>query len=104
MALSRKFHWVKVNRDRTPDIPKRFGVQSYPSLITLGKKREKIHRFQSYKKPPEFKKQLEDALRRYGLYLKGQEWDEPEQRPATICNEGTVESFPACLLLVQLGV
>ena len=104
MALSRKFHWVLVNRDRTPDIPKRFSVSAYPSLITLGKNREKVHRFQGYKTPGEFKKRLEDALRRHDLYLEGKEWDTPDERPATICNEGTVESFPAPAEDVPSGI
>ncbi len=104
MALSRKFHWVLVNRDRTPDIPKRFTVHAYPSLITLGNKQEKIHRFQGYKKPEEFKKQLEDALRRNNLYLQGKEWNTPDERPATICDEGTVESFPAPAEDVPSGI
>lgn len=104
MALSRKFHWVLVNRDRTPDIPKRFNVRAYPSLVTLGPKQEKIHRFQGYKKPPEFKKQLEDALRRHALYLQGKEWDTPDPRHATICDQGTIESFPAPARDVPSGI
>jgi thiol-disulfide isomerase/thioredoxin len=95
IELSRKFVWVKVNRDDTPEIPKQFSVSAYPSLITLGDKREKIYRFQSYQKPPEFMKNLNEALRRHALYRAGKEWDEPEQRPASICANGSVETIKA---------
>jgi hypothetical protein len=87
--------WVKVDRDVTPDVAKRFGVSAYPTLLTVGDDMEKVHRFQGFKKPAEFKAQLEEALRRWKLYRAGEEWDKPEPRPATICDEGTVESFPA---------
>ena len=54
MASSRQFVWVTVNRDRTPDIPKQYAVSAYPTLLTVGPNNEKIHRFQSFQKPPEF--------------------------------------------------
>ena len=89
MALSRKFLWVKVDRDVTPDVPKRFGVHAYPTLLTLGAKEEKVHRTSGFKKPPEFRAQLDDALRRVALYKAGKEWDEPNPRPASVCDAGT---------------
>ena len=95
MALSKKFHWVEVNRDHAPDIPKKYGVNAYPTLLTLGKNDEKVHRFSGFKKPPEFLKQLKDALRRFDLHRQGREWDEPDARPPSICDEGTVEIIPA---------
>ena len=95
MALSKKFIWVEVDRDRTPELPKAFGVTAYPTLLLLGKKREKIHRFSGFKKPPVLLAELEEGLRRLALYRKGEEWDEPNARPATSTDEATVESFPA---------
>jgi hypothetical protein len=95
VALSKKFHWVEINRDKTPEIPKRFSVQAYPTLLTLGKGGEKIHRFQGFSKPTPFLLQLKDALRRYDLYLAGKEWDDPDPRPANLCAEGTVEASAA---------
>lgn len=87
--------WVKVDRDATPALPKRFDVHAYPTLLTVGDHQEKVHRFKGYKKPAAFRAQLEEALRRWKLYRAGQEWDAPDPRPATICDAGAVESFPA---------
>jgi len=95
IELSRKFIWVKVNRDDTPEIPPQFSVSAYPSLITLGAKREKIHRFSGYKLPADFIGQLEDALARYAVYKAGGEWEPKATRPDSICNTGTVEVMPA---------
>lgn len=95
MALSKNFVWVEINRDHTPGIPKKFYVSAYPSLIVLGAKREKVYRFQAYMKPKEFLGHLEEGLRRYALYKKGEEWDTPDPRPARIYNEGTLATFKA---------
>lgn len=97
IEMSRAFHWVKVNRDETPEIPPRFNVSAYPSLITLGDKQERVHRFSGYMLPEPFKAQLADALRRYDLYRAGQEWDVPDPRPAQICDAPnvTIETFKA---------
>lgn len=104
VALSKKFIWVEVNRDHTPDIPKKFNVSAYPSLITLGKNQEKVHRFSSFKKPPEFIAELTEALKRYDLYVSGKEWDTPNPRPETITGEGTLEVFPAPSKAVPAGI
>ena len=95
IELSRKFIWVKVNRDDTPQIPPQFSVSAYPSLITLGTNREKIHRFSGYKLPADFIPQLEEALTRYGIYKDGGEWEPEATRPDSICDAGTVEVMPA---------
>lgn len=97
IEMSRAFHWVKVNRDETPEVPPRFSVSAFPSLITLGDHQEKVHRFSGYMLPEPFKAQLADALRRYDLYRAGQEWDIPDPRPAQICDAPnvTIESFKA---------
>ena len=95
MALSRKFHWVEINRDHTPALPKQFGVNAYPTLLTLGRADEKVHRFSGFKKPADFLPKLKDALRRFDLYRQGKEWDEPNARPLSICDEGTVEIISA---------
>lgn len=95
IALSRKFVWVKINRDDTPEIPQRLSVSAYPTLITLGDRQEKIYRFQSYQQPAEFIANLNEALRRYRLYREGKEWDTPETRPSTICERGAIETIRA---------
>ena len=81
-----------------------FNVSAFPSLITLGGEREKVHRFSGYKKPKDFLPFLEDALRRHALYRKGKKWDAPEPRPASICKEGTVETIPAPMEDVPSGI
>ncbi len=97
IELSRKFHWVTINRDETPEICEYFNVSAYPSLITIGESKEKVHRFSGYCLPDEFKPKLHDALRRYDLYKAGEEWDEPEPRPARITDDAgvTIETFKA---------
>jgi hypothetical protein len=97
VAFSGRFHWVEVNRDRAPGdaITKRFNVSAFPSFITVNHAGQEIYRFQSYMKPPEFLKELSEALRRWRLFKSGQPWDDPNPRPATICESATVESFRA---------
>ncbi len=95
MALSRKFIWVEINRDKVPELPKKFGVFAYPSLIVLGAKQENIFRFKSYMKAPEFIGKLKTGLSRYALYKAGKEWDLPGTRPAKICDVGEVKILPA---------
>lgn len=91
VKLSRKFIWVKVNRDVTPAIPKRLNVFAYPSLLTLGGKDENIFRFQSYQQPPEFMANLKQALQRYERYKKGQDWMAAPSRPAQISSEAVIQ-------------
>lgn len=106
IELSERFHWVTINRDETPEICEYFNVSAYPSLITIGQNKEKVHRFSGYCLPDEFKPKLLDALRRYDLYKAGQEWDEPEPRPARITDDAgvTIETFKAPGEEVPAGV
>ncbi len=39
--------------------------------------------------------ELGEALRRFDLYRKGEEWDAPAPRPARICEEGEVATIPS---------
>ncbi len=82
MAQSKAFHWVLVDRDATPDISERLRVSAYPSLLVLGPKEENIHRWSGFKKPAEFLVEVEDGVRRAGLFAKGEAWDAPRARPA----------------------
>jgi hypothetical protein len=95
VAFSRRLNWVEVNKDHPPGdaITKRFNVSAFPSLITINRAGQEIYRFQAYMKPPEFLKELGEALRRWQLFKSGKPWDDPNPRPAKICDEGTIESF-----------
>lgn len=95
VKLSRKLIWVKVNRDDTPEIPKKFNVSAYPSLLTLGDDDENIYRFKSYQEPPEFMQNLREALRRYRLYRDGREWMLPPTRPQNVIDNARIVTFPA---------
>jgi hypothetical protein len=95
VALSRKFIWVLVDRDQTPELPKKFSVSAYPSLLVLGKDDENIHRWAGFRKPPEFLPQLEEALKRYELYAAGKPFDVPTPRAAKICDTGDVTTLKA---------
>jgi hypothetical protein len=95
VALSRAFHWVEVNRDHTPEITRRFNVSAHPSLITIGRNEEKVHRFSGYAEPDPFIDRLSDALRRYALYQNGEEWDRSHPRPERISESGIIATIPA---------
>jgi hypothetical protein len=81
VARSREFHWVVVDRDRTPDAPKRWHVSAYPSLLLLGPQEQNIHRFSGFKPADGFLVELEDGLRRWALFRDGKDWDAPRPRP-----------------------
>lgn len=81
MAQSDAFHWVLVDRDVTPEVPKRLRVSAYPALLVLGPGEENLHRWSGFKKPPEFLVELADAQRRAELFAKGEAWDAPRPRP-----------------------
>lgn len=87
--------WVEADRDRSPDLPKTYNVSAYPTLLAINAKRERIHRFEGYKKPADLEVELEEALRRWDLFKKGEEWDAPTSRPERICGEGEVSTFRA---------
>ena len=62
VARSKRFVWLLVNRDRTPEVPKRFNVSAYPTLLTLGDGLEKIHRFQGFRKAAEVLAELGEKI------------------------------------------
>ncbi len=95
VKLSRDFIWVTVNRDHTPEIPKRLNVSAYPSMLTLGLEEENVYRFQSYQEPPEFFGNLKAALQRYALYKQGKDWVIPPQRAPRIVDGGEVSLLKA---------
>lgn len=97
VAFSRQFHWVEINKDHAPGgaITKRFNVSAFPSFITINRAGQEIYRFQAYMKPPEFLKELTEALRRWRLFKSGRPWDDPNPRASKICEEGTIEMFRA---------
>jgi len=95
VAMSRKFHWVTVLRDSTPEITSRFNVTAHPSLMVVGDDQEKVYRWSGYMQPEPFLAELDEALRRYGLYRSGEKWDTPDPRPASIMEVGTITTIPA---------
>jgi hypothetical protein len=86
---------VTIDRDRTPEIPKRFNVAAYPSVLVLGAADENVHRFQGFAKKEVHRARLEEALRRHALYREGKPWDAPDPRPAAIAEGEGVSSLPA---------
>jgi len=104
VALSRKFIWVLVDRDKSPDLVKKYNVSGYPALITINDKQQKIHRFAGFKKPKEFMAELEEALKRWQLHNDGKEWDTPAPRPETICAGAKIETFKAPATAVCAGI
>jgi hypothetical protein len=70
-------------------------VSAYPTLLVLGTKDENVHRFEGFRKAPEFAGELAEGLRRFALHRAGKAWDEPAPRPASICDGANVETFRA---------
>lgn len=104
MAQSKKFHWVLVNRDRTPEIPKRFRVSAYPSMLVLGEKGENIHRFSSFMEPAEFLGNLNTALSRHRDYRAGRDWDVPGDWSAPLTPKLRVREIGAPSYAVPAGI
>ncbi|MGE4158912.1 MAG: DUF255 domain-containing protein [Planctomycetota bacterium] len=67
-SLLKNLHIVKVNRDKRPDLVKRFSTDmnlthlAYPCRIYLNSKGEEVDRAQGYKKSVEFKEELSAVL------------------------------------------
>jgi hypothetical protein len=104
VAKSKRFVWLLVNRDRTPDVPKRFNVSAYPTLLTLGDDLEKVHRFHGFRTEAEVLAELDDALARYAKYREGEEWDTPKPRPERLCEDVETATFPAPTGDVPAGI
>jgi hypothetical protein len=95
VAKLQAFHWVWVDRDHTPELPKRFNVSAYPSLLVLGPKDENVHRWSGFLSVDKFLPQVEEARERYALFLAGKPYDVPTPRAPTICDGAAVEIFAA---------
>lgn len=95
VAKLQGFHWVWVDRDHTPEPPKRFHVSAYPSILVLGPRDENVHRWSGFPGLDKFLPQVEEALERHALFAAGKTWDTPTPRPDTICAEAKVTTFPA---------
>ncbi|MFG0285978.1 MAG: thioredoxin family protein [Phycisphaerales bacterium JB039] len=99
IGASRRLVWVELNRDYVPEQVEPFNVHAFPTMIVLGPDRQAIHRFQSYQKPEAFIANLEEGLRRYDLFQRGEQWDEPAARPESVAEVGgvvrAIETFPA---------
>ena len=104
LATSRRFHWVCVDRDITPEVPKRLNVTAYPSLLVLGPEDENVHRFQGFAKRDELVERLEEGLRRWELFRAGEAWDVPTPRPGALTDERAVTTLPAPSEDVPAGI
>lgn len=95
MARSRDFVWFEVNRDRMPELPKRYSVSAYPTLLFLNPADEKIHRFSAFKEIPALLAEFDEAKRRFALWREGKVWDTPDPRPEKIADAGAIAAIPA---------
>ncbi len=104
VEASRRFICVELNRDVDPAPVEQFNCFSFPTLIVLGTKKEKVYRFEGYMQPADLVARLDEGLRRYDLYKAGKEWDTPAERPPTICTGAAVETFKAPSEGVPAGI
>ena len=95
IELSRRFLWVKVDRDVTPKVPNRFSVRAYPTLIAMTPKAEKIHRWRGFGGLEKWMPDYQEALRRTELWAAGEEWLSEPTRPEKLCDVGELSSIPA---------
>lgn len=86
--MARSFNCVVIDRDFTPELPKKFSVNAYPSMLILSPKEENIFRWSGYAETEPFMRQMRTALDRYELYRTGREWDAPNPRPPHISDQG----------------
>lgn len=78
-----------------PELPKRYSVSAYPTLLFLNPADEKIHRFSAYQEVPALLDQFDEAKRRFALWREGKVWDTPDPRPEKIADAGAVATIPA---------
>jgi hypothetical protein len=95
LELAGKFNCVVVDRDVTPELPKKFSVSAYPSMLILSPKEENIFRWSGYAETEPYLQQMKTALVRFEFYRSGKEWDALETRPAGISNSGVSTAFDA---------
>lgn len=95
VARLQGFHWVWVDRDHTPELPKRFHVSAYPSLLVLGPNDENVHRWAGFLKVEPFLAQVDEAHARWKSFTSGEPWDVPNPRKETICSSVQVTTHPA---------
>lgn len=92
--LSRKFIWVRIDRDKTPDIPKEFNIRTYPTFLTLSAGRSKIHQFGGYQTVSKLLANLQKGLEIFGLYRKGTTSDRPDSPEIPVSDSFTVSAIP----------
>ncbi len=93
--MAGQFNCVVVDRDVTPELPKKFSVSAYPSMLILSAKEENIFRWSGYADTSSYLHQMRTSLARFELYKAGREWDARPPRPAQISDAGTHSSFDA---------
>jgi len=95
VARSRAYVWVTVDRDRTPEVPKKYNVSAYPTLLFLNPEDEMVHRFSGYREVSKLLEEFDDADRRWKLYRDGEVWDLKAPRPPEILEGKKVTRIPA---------
>lgn len=93
LELTERFVFVYVDKNVTPEIPKRFSVTGYPSLIVLNEKLEAIYRFKGFQEPAPFIDHLATALDRWEEYTAGRSWVPEPTRPASLVDAFPVTTF-----------
>lgn len=91
------FTWVLHDKNVNKEELAPFNVFAFPSILVLGPKNENVHRFDGFRAPDEFLKELDEALSRYERFEKGEAWDTPRPRPATLLTgipSGAIDSLP----------
>jgi len=84
LELAQTFTWVLYDKSRDKAELNDFHVFTFPSILVLGPENENIHRIEGFRPPPMFLADLDEALRRYSLFEKGEKWDARKPRPGTL--------------------
>jgi len=95
VAFSRQFVWVRIDRDRTPEIPKRYNVSRGATLLFLSPEDKKIHRFAGDRKAAELVAGFFEAAGRWNQYQSGADWDRKLPRSPELISGRKVRRIPA---------
>ncbi len=95
MQGTEKYECVVVDRDVTPELAKKFSVNSYPSILILNTDQQLIHRWSGFSPTAYFVSQLEEGLVRFERSRKGERWDAPPPRAGSVSDQGSVRTIPA---------
>jgi hypothetical protein len=94
LDMANTFTWVMLDKEADKEELAPLHVFAFPSILILGPKNENIYRFSGFRLPTNFLADLDEALRRYSLFEKGEDWDTKKPRPSTLFPGKKLDTIP----------